>query len=113
MQELIIKDAGRRYTVQFSEGLEAPAPITEEIAPHLKFIEWWKFQCNERSIAYRHGGSAGIRIIKNLLKQHTYSELQRIGVRFFLDHGHELKDTPNHFILFTQRVPQVVLKLGE
>ncbi len=112
MSELIIKDAGGQYTIQINEDKESSVPIVPQVAPHVRFIEWWKFQCNERRIPYHHHGAAGLRITKTLLAKHTYQELQLIAVRFMLDYGGELSHAANHFVLFTQRAPQIAIDLA-
>ena len=113
MSELTIKDAGRRFVIQFNAA-EDDGPIPIEQPAHLRFIEWWRGQCKDRSIPYQYGIAEpqGVRIIKQLLKTNDYGELQRIAVRFFLDHGSRIREDPNHFAIFTSLVDVVKQELA-
>ena len=111
--ELTITDAGRHITVQLHEGEDTPVPIVVEKASHLQFFDWWARQCHDRNIPYQGTGSAGYKIIKRLLKQYTYTQLQKIATRFMLDHGEALRSEGNHFVTFTHMIPIVVEEMKQ
>lgn len=114
MPELTIKDAGRQFVVQFNAAVDDGPILSDQPAPHLRFIKWWKKQCEDRGIPYQYGVAEpqGIRIIKQLLRTHGYEELQIIAVRFFLDHGSRIRTDPNHFAIFTSMVEVVKQELA-
>lgn len=82
---------------------------------HTTFIRWWREECDKRNIPYDGSvaNAQGIRIIKRLLHDHTLAELKELGSNMMFDYGADLKDDPNHFVLFAKKVEVMKGQLDE
>jgi len=116
LKTLSISDGGHRYLLMVKEDASLPALPRQEILPHMKFINWWRSECQKMDIpyVYRVAEPQGIRIVQSLLKKHSLSDLQELGTHFLLDHGDRLRSDPRHFSIFASLVPtmQKELKRG-
>jgi hypothetical protein len=106
VKSLVISDGGHRFQLLLREDVDLPAVTIREEPAHMQFISWWRGQCKQRSIAYvyRVAEPQGIRIVQNLLKKHTFEELQQLAHHFFLDYGERLRSDARHFSIFASLV---------
>ena len=106
---LTLLDGGHTFLLFIREDAPIPAHVADVLPPHREFMSWWRGQCRERNITYvyRVAEPMGHRILQNMLKKRTLTELKGLALTFFRDHADKLNETEAHFALFSSMADRV------
>ena len=113
--KLTVLDGGHVFVLHISEDEPIPAVVADTKPPHQQFMSWWRAECKARNIpyVYRVAEPMGHRIIQNMLKKRTPTQLRTLALAFFRDHADLLIEEEAHFAIFSARADKVEAEQSE